>query len=357
MKRHYSINENNQLLIKLPNNKKAMAAIPVRGSFLVDKNNQLIYWLNEPAAWRRLYSLPSKLSFIGNWQLNSNYGLELNLDETKSQYKQDRLILKGEIISTDRDTLAFEIITHGKGLSPSELSRSRFKGTVPDATHIQIIKLSGSWQADELNRIIFTIDKRIAPDVITFKGSWQLNKNQQITYIYEKTNLKTKSRISRVLTFEGFWEINSSNRLAYILSQSTKSYFDFRVQFESPNMYPKEGVIKYRIGIGLEENKPSKAKTVCLYGSWRFSRKAGLFFQMDYGKGRFRDIEFGANIYLNKKDEVSFFLTDKKNEPLGLNITFTHKFIKDCDAEAFLRLRELLDKKDIAIEAGVRIPF
>jgi len=344
MRRHYSINSKNQLLIK-PS--KAKAAIPVSGSFSVDKNNQLIYWLNEPASWRRLYSLPSKLSFIGNWQINSNYDLELNLDETKSQYKGDRLILKGEIISTDRDTLAFEIITHKQGLSLS----------VPESTHIQLLKLTGSWQADELNRIIFTIDKRIAPDVITFKGSWQINKNQQITYIYEKTSLKTKSRISRVLTFEGFWEINRSNRLAYILSGSTKSYFDFRVQLESPNLYPKEGLIKYRIGIGLEENKPSKAKTICLYGSWRFSRKAGLFFQMDYGKGRFRDIEFGANIYLNKKDEVGFFLTDKKNEPLGLNITFTHNFLKNSDAEAFLRLKDILDKKERALEVGVRIPF
>src|SRR3989338_5017485 len=119
MKYRYSVNNNNQLLIK-PS--KAKVAIPVRGRFSVDKSNQLIYWLNEPASWRRLYNLPAKVSFIGNWQLNSNYDLELNLDETKSQYKGDRLILKGEIISTDRDTLAFEIITYEKGLSPNSLN-------------------------------------------------------------------------------------------------------------------------------------------------------------------------------------------------------------------------------------------
>ena len=78
---------------------------------------------------------------------------------------------------------------------------------------------------------------------------------------------------------------------------------------------------------------------------------------MDYGKGRFGDIEFGANIYLNKKDEIIFFLTNKNKEPLGLNITFTHNFLKNCDAETFFRLKGLLDKKETVIEAGVRIPF
>lgn len=337
MKYKYSLNDNNQLLIKLPKRK----AIPVRGSFSVDKNNQLIYWLNEPAGWRRLYNLPSKVSFIGNWKLNSNYDLELNLDETKSQYKADRLILKGEIISTDRDTLAFEMIGRDKvGL-----------------IHIQLLKLTGSWQADEFNRIIFTIKKKASPDVITLEGAWQINKNQQIVYTYEKTLLKTKTNNSYILTFEGFWEINRSNRLAYILSQSTKSYFDFRVQLESPNLYPKEGLIKYRIGIGLLKDKPSQMRIICLYGSWRFSRKAGLTFSMDYGKDKFRDIEFGANIYLNKSNEITFSLTDKEKEPLGLSIVFNHMFLKKQDAQAFLRLKDILDKKEAAIEAGVRIPF
>lgn len=354
MKYRYSVNNNNQLVIK-PS--KAKVAIPVRGRLSVDKNNQLIYWLNEPTGWRRKYNLPAKVSFIGNWKLNSNYDLELNLDETKSQYKGDRLILKGEIISTDRDTLAFEIITHEKGLSPTQLNRSSTKGTVPAFSHIQLLKLTGSWQADEFNRIIFRIKKKVAPDVITLEGAWQLNKNQQLTYIYEKTGLKTKTRASRILTFAGFWEINSSNSLAYILSRSTESDFDFRVQLESPNLYPKEGLIKYRIGIGLLKDKSSHTRIISLYGSWKFSRKAGLVFQMDYGKGGFKEIEFGTNFYLNKKDEIVFLLTNKKNEPLGFSISFTHRFLKKHDAETFLRLKNVLNKRETAVEAGVRIPF
>ena len=338
MKYKYSLNNKNQLLIRAPKHK---APIPARGTFSVDKGNRIIYWLNEPAGWRRKYNLPSKVSFVGNWKLNSNYDLELNLNETKNQYKGDRLVLKGEIISCDRDALVFEIISQDKrGIS-----------------QVRLLKLNGSWQADDFNRIIFMIKKKAAPDVITLEGAWQINKNQQVTYIYEKTDLKRKSRISRALTFEGFWEISSSDRLTYILSRSTGSLFDFRVQIESPNLYPGEGLIKYRIGIGLRKDKPSRAKLICLYGSWKFSRKAGLVFQMDYGKGRFKRIEFGANFYLNKKDEIAFLLTDKNNEPLGLNINFTHRFLKKSDAEAFLRLRNILYIKEAAIEAGVRVPF
>ncbi len=354
MKYKYSLNNKNQLLIKRSEQK---ASIPASGTFSVDKDNQLIYWLNEPASWRKKYNLPSKVTFTGNWRLNSNYDLELNLDETKSQYKGDRLILKGEIISTDRDTLAFEIITHKQGLSPSELNQSNLKGTVPESTHIQLLKLSGSWQADEFNRITFMIKKKAAPDVITLKGAWQINKNQQIAYAYERTILKRKIRVSCALTFEGFWEINSANRLSYIISRSTASRFDFRVQMESPTLYPKKGLIKYRIGIGLRKDKPSQARLICLYGTWKFSRKVGLVFQMDYGKGMFKEIEFGTNFYFNKKDEIIFLLTNKRNEPLGFNINFTHRFLKNFDAEAFLRIKNIFDKRETAVEAGVRIPF
>ncbi len=337
MKYKYSIDSRNQLFIRPP---KEKVAIPVRGRFSIDKNNQLIYWLNEPASWRKKYDLPSRISFIGNWQLNPNYDLELNLAETKEQYKGERLILKGEIISIDRDTLVFEIISYDKrGLS-----------------HIQLLKLSGFWQADESNRIRFMLKKKTSPDILVLEGLWQMNRNQQIIYNYEKTDLKTKTKTSHTLTFEGFWEINSVDRLTYILAHSSQSRFDFRVQIESPNLYPQEGVIKYRLGIGLRQIRPSQNKIISLYGAWKFSRKIGLMFEMDYGKSKVHNIEFGTDISLSQKDKISFFLKDTKGKPLGLNITFTHRFLNKLDAETFLRVQEIL-KRESAIEAGVRIPF
>jgi len=84
-------------------------------------------------------------------------------------------------------------------------------------THIQLLKLSGSWQADEFNRLSFLVKRKIQPDILTLGGIWQLNKNQQIIYTYEKTDLKTKTKYARTLTFLGFWQIDSTKRLTYIL--------------------------------------------------------------------------------------------------------------------------------------------
>jgi hypothetical protein len=331
MKNRYTVDKFNRLVIK-QRHKRFLTG----GRFSIDKNNQLIYWLNEPISWRREYSLPKKIVFKGRWQLNKNYDLELVLDKTKKQFQDDILVIKGNIISTDRDTLAFETKTYDQN----------------GLLHIRILKLSVIWFADETNRLSFIVKKQ--PDnILTLEGDWLINDNQQITYIYERTELKTKTRISNTLTFEGFWQISEANKLTYILKHSPDSRFDFRAQIETPNIYPQKGVIKYRLGVGIRQTK--KEKIISLYGTWKFSRKLGLIFQMDYGNGRICGIEFAADVFFDKKNEVNFSLKNKIDEPLGLSVTFTHKFLKELDAEAFLRLKGSYEES--RIDAGVRIPF
>jgi len=326
----FDVDTDNRLVVK--QGKKRLVA---DGRFKTGKENKLIYLLNEPPEWRRQYHLPAKIVFEGYWHLNPNYDLELSLDE----YKDSRIVLEGEIISSDNDTLVFEIKSYDKA----------------GQAHIQLLKLEGLWKADECNRINFVVKKKTSPDTLVLGSSWQLNQNQQITYTYEKTDLKTKTKSIQVLLFEGFWQIDESNRLTYILSRSSDSRFDFRAQIESPNIYPQKGVIKYRLGAGLREDKRLKAKIVTLYGAWKFSRAAGLSFEMDYGRGRIRKIEFGSNVNLSKKDEVTFSLTNKRKESLGMQVAFTHRFLEKLDAEAFVRLKKLQEEN--RVEAGVKIPF
>jgi hypothetical protein len=329
-KDRYAVDGSNRLVIKLEGKRLAAG-----GRFEVGKGNRLTYWLNEPVTWRQKYNLPDKVTFEGNWRLNTNHDLELHLGRIGGDY----LTLKGEIISTDRDSLVFEI----KSLDRQGL------------LHAQLIKLSGAWCADKYNRISFLVEKKTFPDTLTLQGDWQINKNQQIVYTYEKIELKTRIRTSHAFIFEGFWQITDKDRLTYILARSSDSRFDFRVQLESPNLYPREGVIKYRIGIGLKEKEVSHQKIISLYGAWKFSRKAGLAFQMEYGNAKIQDIEFRTEINLSKKDEIVFALTDKRNKPLGISVTFTHRFLKKLDAETFVRLKKV--REESGIEAGVRIPF
>ena len=324
----YHIDDVNRLVIRQKNK-----CLSPRGNFKIDRNNRLYFWLNESLSWRREYQLPERIDLDGRWQLNDERDLEIISD----RYADNRLLLKINLIGATEDNLTFGL---------NQLDRQ-------GQSHLRILKLSGFWKADEYNQINFVVEKKTLSDTLIFKGAWQINNNQKITYIYEKTDLKTKTKTVNSLVFEGFWQINSSHKLTYILEHSTKSRFDFRAQLESPNIYPKEGTIKYRIGIGARKERVKRI--IYLYGEWKFDRKLGLAFQMDYGKGKIRNIEFGTTMHLDKENEIMFSLMNKIDESLAINVIFTHRFLKQLDAEAFLRIKKL--QRESGIEAGIRIPF
>ena len=343
MKSNFAVNLCNQLLIKPPHAKNPIA---VNGRFSI-KDNQLVYCINEPDSWRRKYDLPNMIRFIGAWKLDSNYDLELTLEEARAQYAGDRLIIKGEIISAESNCLVFEAIN--KKLIPRGLDK-------PDLYSFQLLKLSGTWQADEYNQLTFAVKKDIDPDILTFQGGWQINQNQKITYTYKKKDAMSKSRVSNTLEFEGFWEIGGPKRLKYILSASTDSCFDFRLQLESKNLSHNQEVIKYRIGIGLSASNKARQRLISLFGTWKFNPRLGLSFEMNYGEGRLRALEFGAEAVLSSNDKLIFSLKDRRNQPLGLSVTFSHRFLQGRNAEAFIKLKSALGKEKRA-EVGVRIPF
>ncbi len=332
MRTRYSVNNNNRLIVK-----SARQDVVVDGSFSNDKSNRLIYQLNEAQSWRKQYALPPRIVFKGVWNLDSNHDLTLILDKNKNQFQGDILTIKGNIISADSDTLAFQMKSYDRdGL-----------------LHIQILKLNITLVADESNRLCFMV-KKLRPDILTLEGSWQINENQQIIYEYERTDLKTKSKISNTLIFRGFWQISSVNKLTYILKHSLDSRFDFRAQIETPTIYPQKGVIKYRLGIGIRENKLAK-KIISLYGVWKFSRNLGLTVDMEYARGQMHALRFGAEINFNQKNEAIFSLKSEHGKDLGISIIFTRRFLKQLDAQIFLRLKALGEES--GIEAGLKIPF
>ncbi len=336
MKDRYSINQNNQLLVLGPPGKKPLI---VDGQLHIDKNNRFSYWLNEPTAWRKKYDFPSRVILEGNWRLNANYDLELSLNEARDQFKGGELAIKGDIISVDNDALVFQVKSQDKA----------------GHSHVQLLKLTGSWQVDQQNQLSFQVKKEASPDILTLEGAWQINKNQQIIYSYEKAGLKTKTKVLNTLVFAGFWQINSAKKLVYILTRSLESHFDFNVQIESPNLYPKEGVIKYRLGIGTKLLKSKHQRVISLYGVWKFSRAVGLIFEMEYFKGEVHSLEFGAEVDFNINNEIVFRLKNETDEDLGISLTFTHRFLKQLDARVFLRLKAAQEEK--GVDVGLSIPF
>jgi len=315
-----TINRHNQPAAKVPAGNKQKL---LKGEFKLDENNNLIYFINKPASWCRKYNIPNKIEFRGKWRLTSNHDLALDIEEKEERWQKKSLVLKGEVLDCKENCLIFKV-------------KSRLS---PALTRFSLLKLKGRWRADKFNRITFEVSKKEKPDILTFKGAWSLNGNQQIIYKYEK--LKTKFK--RGLIFRGFWDISLRNRLSYILEgseagsrASSLSGFDFRAYLGSPNVYPAKGKIKYRIGIGLKKERVKR--TVTLYGIWKFSRKLGLIFEMDYA-GRIRRIQFAATVDLSRKDRITFTLRDKENKPLGMSLTFRRRFLPRKDFEYFLRLK------------------
>jgi hypothetical protein len=106
--------------------------------------------------------------------------------------------------------------------------------------------------------------------------------------------------------------------------------------------------------MGIEVKEIPFVQIISLFGTWKFGRKGGISFQIDYGEDRVKAIVFGANVYLTKKDEVVFELKDKKGEDLGISVTFSKKFFKS-KAEGFLRFKRL--EGESKVETGFKIPW
>lgn len=333
-KNRYAIDKQNRLVVSR-GRKKLIAD----GRFSIDRDNCLVYTVKEDGSLLKDFGLGQKVRLYGKWNLNPDYDLELTLDASNRQYEGDKLALKGDIISPEGDALAFTVSAQDKS----------------GQLHAQILKLTGSWQADESNRLSFLVKKEDAPETITLTGSWKVNENQQISFTYQKVDLKRKTKISKSFTFSGFWQIGEGGKLTYILAYSRHSRIEFRAQIESPTLYPKDGVIRYRLGVGVRGPEISGEKIISLYGVWKIGKDLGLSFEIDYGQRRVRSLEFSATAYLSADDEFIFLLENKKREPLGVSLIFTHKFLKKLNAEASLRIKK--SQEESRFEAGIRIPF
>lgn len=310
----YSVIKDNQLYIQTSSKNPPRL---VKGQFRVDKSNSLIYLVNQHSAWQKNFKIPDRIKFKGAWRLNANHDLALDLEETKNVGKS-KLVFKGVILDCRKDYLMFRL--------KSKQS--------PITTKISFLQLKGKWSADKFNRLIFKITKKRNPDILTFKNAWQLNKYQQITYKYQRLKIKRKHTI----TFKGFWMISSKKQLHYSLEHSNQATFNFKVHLQSPTVYPKQGKIKYRIGIGLGRKR--KEQIIILYGLWKFSRRVGILFEIDYGSGNIKKMKFAARVHLDRKNLVIFTLEDNKGKPLGMKLAYKRMFLSNKEFEYFLKLNK-----------------
>ena len=332
MKLTYKLRKNNQLAIV-----KSGKILYPKGNFRVDNKNQLIHEIKESADWRQEYGISKRITLKGEWGIDLNHNLNFTLRKTPTQSGGERLLLKSKIIQAKANYLVFSLGTQGKA-----------------RTHnLRLLQLKGKWQADKYNRLKFLVKKLKRSDTLTFQGSWKV-KNNSLIYTYRKASLTTKTKRTETLRFTGYWQINKPNRLTYILDTKGDSSFVFKAYLETPNLIGKKGAIKYRIGVGFKGSKLFKSETITLYGVWKFHRKTGLSFDIDYGEGRTRAINFGAFVRIDKKDKITFKLRSREQENLGISVEFRRSFLKN-NTEWFLKV--LSEEKRPRFEWGITIPW
>jgi hypothetical protein len=330
MLQNYRVDENNRLVIR-----RRSKILRPEGKFIVAGVNRLSYLVKEPLSWKQKYAVADRIDFKGNWAMNENHDLIFTLCRSGKNAKE-KLYFKSELLSAQANKLLFSLVSRQNN----------------GVDHIYFLKLEGLWQADNYNRLCFAITKNKNDyDTLVFNTAWQVDKNNTLTYTYEKTYLKKKERIRKKLTFDGFWEISAKNQLAYQLGLEDKSVFCFKVSLGTPSILGKAGTIQYRVGIGIKNSRSFSNKTITLFGVWKFSKDLGLSFEMDYG-GKIKTINFCVTYRVGIKNNITFALKNPYGQELGFTVTFDRKFFED-NARLFLRLNK--QEEEIRVEAGIDI--
>lgn len=215
-------------------------------------------------------------------------------------------------------------------------------------TVTRIYELNGTWRVDPKNRITFIVEKETGKhDVLTFRNIWTVNENHEIEYSFEETALKRREKTLRKLVFRGFWDISERSRITYWLGKDSNSYFRFRGAFQTTSILAKNEEIRYQIGVEVE--KRIKTQTITLFGKWKYSRKYGLSFEVEYKDGRKHVIRFGADYSPTSRDHIELDLVNVEGKPLGAQLLLTRDFLKG-DGQAFVKL--LRNAEESRVEAG-----
>jgi hypothetical protein len=324
----YRVDKDNNLAFKYPQD-KSYKSIP--GVFKVDSSNRLIYEIDKKDNWDITEDLGDKVVLEGQWQLDRDHNLKLYIKREGDKRKRS-LKLRGRILKLDSYSLLFEI-----------KSRPDYK-----VSRIAAITLSGSWSRDRFNRLIFSLKSKADSGELLFRKNWKLSKSKEIIYSYSKIGLKKEQS----LLIKGCFEIGSQKKISYRLNKSDSS-LSFLANIETPNLYPKKAVIKYRVGIGFKDKR--EERLILFKGNWKISSDRELIFEVDKGGGGIRRYYFSYSFKVSKEKKIIFTVFNNKLEPLGLSLSFRSGDLERDNIQYFLKLsRKAKEERiDIGLKRGV----
>lgn len=342
-KKNYFIDDSNKFILK-SNGKH----IILEGDYDIDRNNNLIFSHPESA----LDNTTSKIKLSGNWQLTDNYDMKLILDadnstNTPADNSPEEIILKGEIVNTNSTEINFAV--------NYKLKDGR--------TRTKILKFGGYWRTDENNKLLFSLTTTgTKNNSLEFKSAWEIGENYEIIYKYKKQNLRRKTKIEHSLILKGVWNISQKNKIEFLVDMDSRSTLNFEASFKTASLYPKEGELRYEIGIkgAPGENFKTIIRNITLFGTWKFSKTLGLGFETTYKDGRKYTMKFSAEINNNHSgknpltpDEITISILNTHGESLGAEFTVSKNLSKNIAAS--IRLLKSSDERGVYI--GVKGRF
>ena len=266
----------------------------------------------------------------GRWRLSANQELEF-----RRSGRQEQLLLRARLIAAEPDALVVQVT-------------ERF---TDGGFSSRLVRLSGRWEADDRNRLLFAAQREYgAADRITLEGGWELADDQQLIYRFSRGTRRGKPVDSTLLRFQGYWEIQPDLRLAYVLDRDSDSVFRFRSALQSPLVLPKQGALRFQIGV--EGRRGPRTNTVTLFGKWRVSRDFGLEFEAERPGSSNRLIRFGASYRIGARGEIVADLVAPNGRPTGMEVVVTRLLLRS-QAETFLALRRTAE--EASVQAGVRL--
>ena len=310
---------------------------PVRvvdGRVTLDANNRLVY-RTQDAARADDPSAPRAVAFDGDWSLTDQHGLALTLRQASGGGRQQRLYLRGALTGAQANALVFTFAQDGSAESRG-----------------QRISLSGRWQADARNRLVFLAQKADgSEDRITLQGGWELDEHHRLLYRSLRRGSARRRSREHAVVFDGAWDIPGADRLVYRLEGSSRSAFEFRAGLRSRSLMAGNGRMVYEVGIGLARSL--RRQRVSLFGTWKLNRDLSVTFEVPYAGGRVQGIRFESEAALSGRDRLALGLSARGGDRLGLTVTFTRQLVPH--ASLFLRLQQ--DAEERSAMAGVQVRF
>ncbi|MFH0839862.1 MAG: hypothetical protein V1883_02460 [Candidatus Omnitrophota bacterium] len=329
----YEIDPHNRLIAKISRRRSGIPKFRhvIDGEFKTGPSNTLIYHIKSPSKGiTEELDLPYQVKLGGVWSLTKNHELKLIFDKCQLEGFRNDVVLKGEIIGANSDSILFSVTQKtGDGFSRTS-----------------ILRLEGIWQADEYNRLMFKAKKESDKyDTLVFEGRWEINKQHKIAYKYAKGRDKSE----RSVLFDGFWNVTEKDKLTYHLDFMNRSFFNFRVGKGTAS----QNNIRYEIGIGARAQRRPKARYLVLYGKWNIRKSVGLVFEIDYGDGQTGGIVFTAEAKLTADSRIKFELKTESGKSLGVSLTLSRTILKGV-GELYSKVLFSEKEKAVYIGGGVR---